>query len=610
MARLSLFSPWPIVILLAAFSFVLMLGPAASDSAIMDELAHIPAGYGYMKYQDYRLNPEHPPLVKMFAGFPLVFQGLNFPTDQTSWITDINGQWIAGSQFLYESGNNADNILFWARLGPMLLTLGLIILVYIVAREILGRWWALLPAFFTALSPNILAHGHYVTTDIGAAFGILLSTYLFLKYLNRPGGKSLVWAGLGFGLAQLMKFSAVLLIPYFLGIFFIFWLINRRHRKFWKSLLDIFLIFIIGTALIYIVYLFAVWNYPAEKQVTDTEAITQSFGARPLADLNIWMAGNKFLRPLGQYLLGVLMVMQRSAGGNTGYFLGEVSAAGWWYYFPAVFVMKEPLAILITMALALVLSSLNILRSFKNGIRNAWQKFLEYAKTSFSEMAMFLFAVMYWAYSMNSNLNIGFRHLIPTLPFMYILVASAIKKWFAINPASLAVNWWEKLSNLLGRLVNFSVKFVLMGALMLWLLISSLFNYPYYLSSFNEFFGGVNNGYQYVADSNYDWGQDLKRLKIWAEQNLQPDKKIAVDYFGGGHPQYYLGNQAEYWSSSRNNPKDESINWLAVSINTIQSAVSPTLPGFIRNPIDEYRWLENPLIPFAKAGTSIFIYKL
>ena len=38
----------------------------------MDELAHIPAGYGYIHNFDYRLNPEHPPLVKALAMFPVL----------------------------------------------------------------------------------------------------------------------------------------------------------------------------------------------------------------------------------------------------------------------------------------------------------------------------------------------------------------------------------------------------------------------------------------------------------------------------------------------------------------------------------------------------------
>ena len=69
----------------------------------MDELAHIPAGYGYVKYLDYRLNPEHPPLVKAIAALPLLFQKLKFPTDKSAWQKDVNGQWQSGAQFLYES---------------------------------------------------------------------------------------------------------------------------------------------------------------------------------------------------------------------------------------------------------------------------------------------------------------------------------------------------------------------------------------------------------------------------------------------------------------------------------------------------------------------------
>ena len=36
-------------------------------SATFDEAAHLPAGYTYLTLRDYRLNPEHPPLVKTLA---------------------------------------------------------------------------------------------------------------------------------------------------------------------------------------------------------------------------------------------------------------------------------------------------------------------------------------------------------------------------------------------------------------------------------------------------------------------------------------------------------------------------------------------------------------
>ena len=63
------------VIIIAA---LFMFNAARGDSAIFDETAHIVAGYTYVRHLDYRFNPEHPPLVKMFAVIPLLFQKMDF----------------------------------------------------------------------------------------------------------------------------------------------------------------------------------------------------------------------------------------------------------------------------------------------------------------------------------------------------------------------------------------------------------------------------------------------------------------------------------------------------------------------------------------------------
>ena len=270
-------SPYFFLILIIAVSLSLMLLVSSQESATMDELAHIPSGYSYLRYLDYRLNPEHPPLVKALSAIPLMFMGLNFPVDHSSWNNDVNGQWAAGNQFIYWSGNNADWLVFWARLGPIILTLLLILLIYVWARELLGDWWGLLPAYLFAFSPTVLAHGHYVTTDIGAAFGIVLGTYFFIKYLLKPAGKHLIFAGLAFGAAQLMKFSVALLIPYFI-VLTLAWVIRnlpdrQTSQKFWKKFLALAAIFSIGYFLVYLVYFIFTVNYPVSKQVSDTEFI-------------------------------------------------------------------------------------------------------------------------------------------------------------------------------------------------------------------------------------------------------------------------------------------------------------------------------------------------
>lgn len=630
------------VIILVFLIFTLYA--SLKESPIMDELAHIPAGYGYVRFLDYRLNPEHPPLLKAISAIPLLALNLNFPTEENSWKNDINGQWAAGNQFLYKSGNNPDQIVFWSRLGPIFLTIVLIVLIYIWSRELLGRWWALLPSFLFALSPNILAHSHYVTTDIAAAFGVVFATYFFLKFLHHPSKKHLIYAGLAFGTAQLTKFSAAILIPYFVfltvAFYFVSLWINWREtapadrlRRFgahsFYYIRTIIIIFVIGYILIvYPIYSLFTANYPMEKQTADTEFILTSFGGGPtpsgetckpircLADLDIWLTKNRLTRPMAEYLLGLLMVLQRSAGGNTAYFLGKVSAEGTPLYFPVVYLLKEPLPMLVIVLTALFLGIKGILKTVLRYPKIIFQKFMDYLSVNFSEFSMLTFIVIYWTWSILSPLNIGFRHLIPVLPFTYILAAGTWKKWISAN------DWENGLLSFRGILSAFKnavlsmLKYVFLIILILWTFIETALAAPYFISFFNEFGGGVIgkntwSGYRYVTDSNYDWGQDLLRLKDFVEAQPKIDK-IAVDYFGGGDVNYYLGEKAVNWWSSRGNPKDQGIQWFAISANSLQGAIQPAAPGFERKPEDEYRWLTEmrSAEPDYRAGTSIFIYKL
>lgn len=612
----------------------------------MDELAHIPAGYGYVKFLDFRLNPEHPPLIKAVAAFPLLFQNLNFPTSNESWQKDINGQWAAGAEFLYQSGNDADKIIDWTRVGPMILTVLLVLFVYLWSKKLIGEWWALIPAFLTAFSPNFLAHGHYVTTDIGAALGIFTSLYYLVKYLEKRNWKNLVAAGIAFGIAQLMKFSAVLLIPLFIFLIFFYAIVKTRNfnrgvlanligflGNFIRYLGSLMAMFFIGLAVIYAFYFVFTLNYPIEKQTADTKFTLNSFAGGPdpelktcslssnvelkrrtrcLAETNILMAQDKTMRPLAQYLLGVLMVMQRSAGGNTGYFLGEVSASGWWYYFPIIFLLKEPIASLLIISLAILAALLKFLKNLgRPGLK---EKFLNYLELNFAEFSMLSFIVLYWVYSIKSPLNIGVRHILPTIPFVYILSAQAIKNWVSgrISHSEYPV---KNLIMRICRTAKNSAKIILTAALLIWFFIETMAASPYFISYYNQFGEGTFGGYKYATDSNYDWGQDLKRLKFFAENPPAGEKieKIAVDYFGGGNVKYYLGQKTELWQSSKGNPKFEGINWLAVSINTLQGALGKLHPGQNRKPEDEYSWLQkikDPYNPDYRAGTSIFIFKL
>ncbi len=626
---------WLALGLLCLVTLGVMLYLARTDSIIVDELAHIPAGYSYARYLDYRLNPEHPPLLKAAAALPLLLAQPKFPLDNPAWSSEVNSQWAVGGALLFGLKNNADQLIFLARIAPILLTLLLVFLIYWWSRKYMGPVWALIPAFLFGLSPNVLAHGHYVTTDVAAAFGIVLSAYFFLKFLFDPSRRHLLYAGLAFGAAQLMKFSAVLLIPYFIALILVFYaasvfrdwqntpLGTRFHRfglralRYFRSVLFIFLI---GYALVvYPVYFIFTANYPQEKQASDTAYLLGSFAGGPtpagesckpvrcLADINIALSKNPATRPLGQYMLGVLMVTQRSSGGNTNYFLGGVSASGSHFYFPVVYALKESLPVLFLLLGAFVAGVIAIWRGFRKRLKSWSAMFLDYLERDFTQFAMLLFVVFYWTYSIQSPLNIGFRHLFPTLPFIYMLAAHAWQRHLpeSPDPAGKPIKKW------------------LLAGLLVWFGLETAFAFPNYLSYFNELGGGKWNGFHYVTDSNYDWGQDFLRLRDFVNDHPEIDK-IAVDHFGGVNPKYYLGEKEMDWQSSKGDPASQGIHWLAVSINTLQGAIQPPAPEFERKPEDEYRWLTELRSPSAswrtdignvpepdyRVGTSIFVYKL
>jgi 4-amino-4-deoxy-L-arabinose transferase-like glycosyltransferase len=592
------------------FMFVLMFFSSWNDSAIMDELAHIPAGYSYLTLEDYRLNPEHPPLIKDLAAFPLLYLDLKFPTDAKAWQDDINGQWEMGRIFLYESGNDADKILHSSRFPIMLLALLFGWLLFRWVRKIYGDKVGLLTLFFYAFSPTFLAHSRYVTTDLGAAFGFFIGIAAFINFLKCQNRKNLIIAGVIFGIAEMMKFSLILLVPLYV-VFGILWVIleNWDNRKkilgeSLKMLGKTAAIGIIGLAVITVVYQFHVWNYPPERQAADTAFILTSFGFRPAANLVVWMADKPFLRSLGQYLLGILMVIQRSAGGNTAYFMGEISAASWRSYFPILYLFKEHFAFHIFALIAIIYSIRNILKAKEKSLSAA----AGWMKDNFVLVASIIFIAVYWTQAISSNLNIGIRHVLPTFPFIYLLVSRQIVRWSKVSSLDDPQTLAERIKCIFESCLKYFKKYLLISFLVLWIIIVTVAVFPFYLSYYNELGGGVRLGYKIAADSNYDWGQDLKRLKNFVEENNI--ENIAVDYFGGGSPQYYLGNPPaggfEPWWSAKGVPPQGT--WLAVSINTLRSASAEPVKGFVIKPKDTYSWLKDEK-PVARAGTSIFIYK-
>ncbi len=554
------------------------------DALTFDELAHIPAGYSYLTKQDYRVNPEHPPLIKDIPGIPLLFLNLNFPDDHPTWIQEEAPQWWVqfdlGNQFLYHSGNNPRQIIFWSRFAMIVLLTLTGWLIFYWAKKIGGNIVALSTLAFFAFSPTFIAHGRLVNTDLGAVFGSLIAIFFWLKFLKAPGWKNIILAGISFGLAMLFKFSLILLIPLFVVITLLYsiWFSQKKDKVLKRTVkysAKALLAALIGVVfVIWPIYQIHVLNYPLEQQLRDTIADISNHPVPIARDITFWMTEHQSTRGLAQYLRGLLMASQRTAWGNTAVFMEEISADSWIHYFPLLYLLKIPLAFHILSLFAL-LGMICAIRKRK-------------IKRNFLAISFFIWIFIYSISALIGNLNIGIRHLLPIFPFIYILVSLGLVKLFSLI----------KSIKIKQSLLCFIV------LLFVWYIASSLLAFPHYIPYYNELAKGSNHGYKIAVDSNYDWGQDFYRFLHFVEE--KEIDKIYLDYFGGEDPAYWLKDK--YINYDPKNPPASGLSqeWIAVSINQLM--------GGTANPTDDfdqetgyYNWLKD-YTPVSRAGYSIFIY--
>ncbi|MFZ2188324.1 MAG: glycosyltransferase family 39 protein [Candidatus Moraniibacteriota bacterium] len=591
--------------IILAFIFTVSVLNAWWDSAIFDETAHIPAGYSYLTMHDMRLNPEHPPLLKDLAAFPLLFLNLNFDTTQNFWTTDINGQWVAGHNLFWLNGNNSDLLIFWARIPFVLLSLLFGLFIFKWSKELAGTLGGLLALTLYAFDPNILGHNHFVTTDLGIAGFMMLSFYYFLKFIKDPSWKNVTLGGLFLALVQLTKFSSIMLFPIFGLVAVIYPLVKKipaeeksaclfKLKKIGEYLGKSIVALTFSLLIVWLFYAFNNFDMPKEKLAetinfyftpTDTENVKNIYTNKVLLALN----ETALFRPLSEYFLGIAMVFKRVAGGNGAYFMGQVSNAAFPAYFPTVFALKEPLIILLLMLFAAVIGFWNNLKAFFDRFKESAQKspwltaLSDYLRHNIEILAMFAFILLYAYISITGNLNIGFRHLFPILPFAYILTAKII------------IDFCEKRKNLPAKILSLSI--VLIFSLLL--IIETVTAYPYYMSYFNQTAGGPKNGYNFVTDSNADWGQDLKRLQPFLDEHPEIDK-IRVDYFGGADIKYYVKDKYIMWYDSK---RPLEAGWYAISTNFLQGSIYDAT----KKDQTTYRWTQK-LKPQYQVGTSLLIY--
>ncbi|MFH0985832.1 MAG: glycosyltransferase family 39 protein [Candidatus Omnitrophota bacterium] len=472
-------------VLLGIF-FCLSFGSSLKESVTVDEFYHLPSGYSYLKTGTFHLGNNNPPLAKMLAAIPLWIRDAEFP--RTASLAEGNA-WAYGDDFM--SNHKPDYIRLFRDARLIILLLGVLggWFVFLWAKELYGLHAAWLALFLYALCPNLLAHSHLVTTDVAASAFFIAALYFIFRWMTRRTWSRAVIAGVFIGLAQLMKFTELIL--YVILPSYVLFLAVREKNFTRKDWLQLALIVVLSVVVLNAGYLF---------QGSFSPIRDFHFSSGIMRGLSENLPGG-FRLPLPyDYVAGFDFQKFETENESAKYFqflLGHVSEDGWWYYYQVAFLFKVPVTLLVLLVACVALRFSNKLPRLSSG-----------------EQLIFLAIALYALMTAFGKLNVGFRYMLPTLPLIYVLVSRVVL--IKLKTAT--------------KTALFSLVALLYAA-------ETLSVAPHFLSFFNLLAGGPKNGYHFLIDSNIDWGQDLPVLKEYMDREKMDSIDLA--YFGNADPAIY-----------------------------------------------------------------------
>lgn len=490
-----------LVVFVAAFAG-LTVHSYTQKSATFDEPLHLLAGYAAVQAGDVRVDPTHPPLARMWAALPLLI--VDEPELGLEQIDAMRGRdWLqrnteASRQFMF-SDNDGDRLLYAARAMMVVLGIALGLLLYRWSRQWSGDIAAVTVLAAFVLTPSLLAHSALVTTDVPVTLAMTAAVYAAWRFVHQPSLAWVVAVGLATGAAVATKFSGVLLAPMLcvlLGLAAWSPASPVRWRQAGGALVAVA---VLTWLVVWAAYGFrfapsatSTWLFHADRVLGVQQHVGEWLGVAMWVDRH-HLLPNAFTHGA---LLADSSVVQIPA-----YLAGSISNSGWWYYFPLAFVVKAPLVLVLLATAGIGATLLTAVRRPRVEL-DAW----------FVLVPVFIIGVA----AVTSGINIGVRHILPLYPFLLLalgrvvaIILASPHRWARWALAAGAVFWAVQV----GRA------------------------HPHHLAYFSAAVGGARNGGAYLADSNLDWGQDLKALKTWMD--AQGVRHFNLAYFGTSDPAYY-----------------------------------------------------------------------
>lgn len=467
----------------------LALDAARTETPTIDEFAHVAAAHALLVHGRSDLYAKSPPLGRALLALPsLADASVRTPLVREQpfgW-----GPWQYGYRFMMANAGHYLSIFTRSRAVVVALSLATAWLLFLWARSLFGERAAAITTALLLTTPTLLAHGHLATLDVASTGAIFASAFALRWACGEGGGAGRVaLAGLVWGIALLVKFTAVLLLPAFALLLALRHVAAPGDGRGWGraaghlALLSATALLVVNAGMGFRGSFTALSDYPMASGF-GKQAQRLLPGALPVP--LPW----DYVRGFDAQKLDVENAEFPS------YALGTWRREGVWWYEGLALLLKTPLPLL-----ALLAATPFVL----------WRRPMERRELLFAALPLLSLGILLTAFN---SLNVGIRYLLPLHPFALLLLAAlfrdaASRAWSAFGAGAVA---WQ----------------VAVAAAV----------HPGYLAYFNLAAGGPSQGHRYLLDSNYDWGQDLYRLPAALEE-LGVGEPVALLYFGHVAPSLY-----------------------------------------------------------------------
>jgi 4-amino-4-deoxy-L-arabinose transferase-like glycosyltransferase len=485
-------------------------------------------GYDIWLRSDFRMESANGDFVKRWATLPyLITRPKLVSTSGPAW--RAGDPYWAGYRFLFEIGNDADALLFQGRVMIVLLGVATGLLVFACARELFGAAGGVVALGVFVFSPNMLAFGGIVSTEMTLCFALLGSTWCVWRLLHRITWGRIAGSLAVFCVLVLSKPTAVLILPtvaLLIAVKLAFGrpleialgasrVVTQRWAQVKYFLVLIAVHAAIGWTAIWAHYDFDYAASPNPEDPTIASLVRpQKDPINPLLQETLEIARRRHLFPEG-FLYGVEWLLGHDDERHA-FLAGEWTYGGWRRFFlrAALAKTRPAFAALLALGLAWWMWRWRVERRGRPPGDAAPGPIVP---SFYWALPYFAFAAVYLPMAIVENLNIGHRHILPLYPPAYVLTGSVVLLWQAGRV-------WVR---------------TIIGALCVYFVVETVSVAPNYLAYFSPLTGGPSKGYTQLVDSSLDWGMNLPLLKRWLDKNNPGDREeFYLAYFGTDSPGY------------------------------------------------------------------------